>query len=534
MVVARPSRALNVAALSAAGAAYDDNYVGSDGHTSLVAVKASSSSSLGHGSATRRRLVSPGWGHHGQGPASLPRPGALRSASNLVAIRRGSVRAVPEEAPHFDVIVAGGGFAGVVAARELAKGRSTLVLEARDRLGGRAWSRSFADTDIQIEMGGQFVYPSVQHPLGREMERYGLGAGVGFTIDRTAWLVGNRRYDTTFPVPTGDLAGLERVVYAMRDSAARIKTDVPLDQQPIEDLDISWSEFLDQFDITPLVRGFLQHVAAIYVGCYPEQASALQLLKHLALFGRNFLQLTPWGRGSVLASGTGPLLQAIWNDASASGAQLELSTPVASIDHGGDRALVSTHDGRAFSADAVVYALPVMCWNDVEVTPALSEIKRSAPASAVAPAGKYWALVDGIEDPPFVVADPVTCGGGYQASVYKALPEGHLYTGFTVDASGMDIPSRAGVEAAVEMFTPGARVLATDGHDWARDPFNKGAWPCFAPGFLAGAHSHLSAPEGRLVFATSDIALEFNAWIAGAIECGLRAAEQAAASIQAR
>jgi monoamine oxidase len=440
---------------------------------------------------------------------------------------------VDDQTPHFDVIVAGGGFAGVVAARELAKQHATLLLEARDRLGGRAWSRSFADTDIQVEMGGQFVYPDVQHPLAREMERYGLDTlDSGFAVKSAAWLVGGRRYEGVFPVPTADLAGLERVVYAAHDGAARIKTEVPLNHQSLEDLDIPWSDFVGRLDVSPLVRGFLNHVAAIYVGCHPDQGSTLQLLKHLALFGANFLQLTPWGRGSVLASGSGPLVRAIWADAAANGAQLELSTPVAAIDHASDKALVTTRDGQTFSADAVVYALPVMCWNDVTVTPGLSEVKRSAAAHAVAPAGKYWALVSGTEHEPFVLADPETSRGGYQSSVYKVLSEGQLYTGFTVDAAGMDVPSRAGIEAAVEMFTPGGHVVSTDGHDWANDPFTKGAWPCFEPGFLSRAHSSLSEPEGRLVFATSDIALEFNSWMAGGIECGIRAAEQAATSIR--
>lgn len=41
----------------------------------------------------------------------------------------------------YDAIVIGGGFAGVTAARELqAQGKRTLILEARDRLGGRAWT----------------------------------------------------------------------------------------------------------------------------------------------------------------------------------------------------------------------------------------------------------------------------------------------------------------------------------------------------------------------------------------------------------
>jgi monoamine oxidase len=56
-----------------------------------------------------------------------------------------------------DVIVVGGGFAGVTAARECAlRGRDVLLLEARDRLGGRTWSKSWAGT--RIELGGAWVH----------------------------------------------------------------------------------------------------------------------------------------------------------------------------------------------------------------------------------------------------------------------------------------------------------------------------------------------------------------------------------------
>jgi monoamine oxidase len=56
-----------------------------------------------------------------------------------------------------DVIVIGGGFAGVTAAREAAqRGRSVLLLEARDRIGGRTWTAPWAGASI--EYGGAWVH----------------------------------------------------------------------------------------------------------------------------------------------------------------------------------------------------------------------------------------------------------------------------------------------------------------------------------------------------------------------------------------
>ena len=69
-----------------------------------------------------------------------------------------------------DVIVVGGGFAGVTAAREIAlRGRSVLLLEARDRLGGRTWS---ADWDgIPVEYGGAWCTGTSRIPGRRSRAR---------------------------------------------------------------------------------------------------------------------------------------------------------------------------------------------------------------------------------------------------------------------------------------------------------------------------------------------------------------------------
>jgi monoamine oxidase len=59
----------------------------------------------------------------------------------------------------FDAIVIGAGAAGLAAAAELLRsGRSVLMLEARDRIGGRIWTRKEADFPVPIEMGAEFIH----------------------------------------------------------------------------------------------------------------------------------------------------------------------------------------------------------------------------------------------------------------------------------------------------------------------------------------------------------------------------------------
>lgn len=62
-------------------------------------------------------------------------------------------------ASSYDVVVIGAGFAGVTAARELTQaGRSVLILEARDRLGGRTHYQDVPALERSVEMGGTWVH----------------------------------------------------------------------------------------------------------------------------------------------------------------------------------------------------------------------------------------------------------------------------------------------------------------------------------------------------------------------------------------
>ena len=72
------------------------------------------------------------------------------------------------EPPSAQVIVVGAGAAGLSAAAEIIRaGHSVLLLEARDRIGGRMWTRHQAELPVPIELGAEFIHGEA--PLTRSL-----------------------------------------------------------------------------------------------------------------------------------------------------------------------------------------------------------------------------------------------------------------------------------------------------------------------------------------------------------------------------
>ena len=68
-----------------------------------------------------------------------------------------AVSGISRKRDNYDAVVVGAGFAGLIAARDLAKsGSSVLVVEARDRIGGRTWTAQVFGEEF--EMGGTWVH----------------------------------------------------------------------------------------------------------------------------------------------------------------------------------------------------------------------------------------------------------------------------------------------------------------------------------------------------------------------------------------
>jgi len=128
-----------------------------------------------------------------------------------------------------DVAVVGAGLAGLVAARDLlAAGLSVLVLEARDRVGGRILNHKLKGGAV-VEVGGQWVGPTQDRVLALAEE---LGLGLFPTYEEGEHFLavdGNvERYSgDDFALPDDALAGIGETQQRLEEMASTVPLKKP-------------------------------------------------------------------------------------------------------------------------------------------------------------------------------------------------------------------------------------------------------------------------------------------------------------------
>jgi pseudooxynicotine oxidase len=423
-----------------------------------------------------------------------------------------------------DVIVVGGGFAGVTAAREIAlRGRSVLLLEARDRLGGRTWSANW--DGIPVEYGGAWIHWHQPHAWS-EITRAGLRVELSGDAQRSHWWVGGERRDGTIAERDAIAErGWNRFVEGVLEA-------LPNPHDPLLVLDelaffdrLTVAERVGQLDLDDEERAVLEAELESLAHSPLEDAGAVSVLRWHALSGYSLALTQQTGGRVTLAEGTGSLLGAI---AAAAPVETRLETPVAAVRVRGDRVEVETRAGVLHDAAAVVVAVPLNVLGTIEFDPGLSEEKQEAIALGQASRGvKIFLRVRGGD----VLENAIRPGHpfGYLDTEVLLGDGTQLQIGFGAGVQRCDADDSAALQRALDEILPGYELVAATAHDWLTDEYARGTWAIHRPGWYTRHHAEMRRPQGRILLAGSDLANGWAGFIDGAIESGLEAGARAAA-----
>ena len=421
--------------------------------------------------------------------------------------------------PHdVDVIVVGAGFAGVTAARELRRqGHRVLVLEARDRIGGRTWTDTRLGRDL--EMGGTWVH-WIQPHTWAELTRYGIGVTPSPTPVKGYWTSGGTVHSGT----AEDLLGL--IDRGMGASTAEALTHFPQPYQPLlagrslAEVDrITIREKLEQIGLSAEEFDAVEGMWATNFSGRTEDGGYAQALRWCALAGGSWQLMFEACATYEVVGGTRRLIEAMTADA---GVEIRTRARVAAVVQDDTRATVTLEDGTTLTAAAVVVTLPLNVLDSVTFDPPLSEGKRRAAHQGQASQGvKVWARLRG-EHEPFVALGPGS--GPLTLCQVEYVGDGEtVVVAFGSVSERLDGSDRAAVQDALRTWLPDVEVLEVASHDWVSDEFSGETWPMQRAGQLTGVLAELQRPEGRVLLAGSDYADGWAGFIDGAIESGMRA-----------
>ncbi len=446
------------------------------------------------------------------------------------------------DTPVYDCIVVGGGFSGLIAARNLHRsGKKVLLMESRDRLGGRMHGERLPSGQW-IDRGGQWVGPT-QHRFLALLDEYGVRRFPSPAQGRTVLLFNGDRHEFNGffqGFPEGAAPGVSAAEWqdamAAWERFQALAIALPAGHPPCNDqtrkLDRdTFARWIEDNTTTEFGHWYFAYMARAVGFLGPAEPSQVSLLH--VLWGQNCAPQSEHPEAELIHGGAGQIPAKI---AAELGDRVRLNQPVLSIRQHQTGVEVETTRDRVAAQFAIV-AMPPHLAGKILYEPPLPPLRQQLTQRMsmgccakilISYSTPFWRQKGlsglGLGNAPWIElcadsSDPETGQG-----VIATFVVGDRYRRWQSLSQG---DRQQAVLSDLAAFF-GAEALAPATYtevDWPSDPWTGGAYAAFMPpGVWTGFGDALVAPVGRIYWAGTEMAERWAGFFEGALLTGEAAA----------